>query len=82
VLSDVMIQLSMVTTAAAAAAGDRARTQQLLSSTLQWRRRVTTKELGGERGPPRHELKPDNETRTRFHRHKATGESGAAGPVN
>jgi len=44
--------------------------------------RLTTKEVGGELGPPRHELKPDNETPTRFHRHKALGKSAAVGLVN
>jgi len=44
--------------------------------------RLTTKEMGGELGPPRHELKPDNEPPTRFHRHKALGKPAAVGLVN
>lgn len=72
VRSDVMIQLSIGTAAAAAAAVKLA--TQHAAAALSHAARATTKEGGGELGPPRHELKPDNETRTRFHRHKASAE--------
>jgi len=68
-----MIQLSIGTAAAAAAAAVKLATQHAAAA-LSHAARATTKEGGGELGPPRHELKPDNETRTRFHRHKASAE--------
>ena len=71
VRSVVMIQLSIGTAAAAAAV--KLATQHAAAA-LSHAARATTKEGGGELGPPRHELKPDNETRTRFHRHKASAE--------
>jgi len=80
-----MIQLSIATASAAAAeqsqAGDTARSSCSNPSDGAGRR-VTTKEVGGDLGPPRHELKPDNETSTRFHRHKASAMPADVGLVN
>jgi len=75
--SDAMIKLSKVTVVSSSSSSSRVElaTQQCSNcsnpTAAPTGPSTTTKELGGEPGPPRHELKPDNETWTRFHRHKA-----------
>jgi len=78
-----MIQLSMVTAAAAVKLVTQHTAAALSRRAALRRRSTTTKEVGGVTAPPQHELKPDNETSTRFHRaHKASAKSPDVGLVN